>query len=146
MLSQSCQGGGPGEDLGPVRQVDQEERALQAVQVRLATKTRRGGWRTRHRIVLILSASRSKHVILFVLPAKYGYEGILGHVYQVSVVSSILTRLSTPDDPPRSLVTPGGSTSAPPSSPSISATPSWPSVLTRILLRHRWEETGILRC
>ena len=33
-LTQCCQGGGAGEDLGLVRQVDQEERTLQAVQVR----------------------------------------------------------------------------------------------------------------
>ena len=47
----------------------------------------------KRRIVLILVTSRSKHVILFVLPAKYGYEGILGHVYQVSPVASTLLPL-----------------------------------------------------
>ena len=28
--------------------------------------------------------TRSKHVVLFVLPAKYGYEGILNNIYQRS--------------------------------------------------------------
>ena len=72
--------------------MDQEERALQAVQVRLGTEIRRDSW-----IVLILVTSRSKHVILFVLPAKYGYEGILGHVYQVSTLACSQSVKPVPD-------------------------------------------------
>ena len=38
----------------------------------------------------LVTLCRSKHVILFVLPAKYGYEGILDNVYQVPPYSHIL--------------------------------------------------------